>query len=72
MVADLEVGDIIGVCDNDENYREYTIYWADIVSDPGYDSQGQYIKDQILDQSGEEITLQTCLDDYYNYLYFAR
>lgn len=72
VVLSLQIGDQIKVVDRDGNSKVYTVYAASKVNDNGVDPDGTERWEGILSQQGESISLQTCIDDFWNYMVEAR
>lgn len=68
----LNVGDTITIWDRNGQRRDYTVYETLDVNDDAYDRQGNVQWDSILHQPGESISLQACIDDYWNRMVLAR
>lgn len=68
----LGIGSRITVVDRSGNARTYTVYALYDVNDAGNDRNGNALWGSILGQTGESISLQTCIDDYWNRMVLAR
>ena len=71
VLFSLSVGSKVTVMDRNGHTREYTIYKILTVNDQAIGTDGQVHWDDILNQPGESISLQTCIDDNWNEMYLA-
>lgn len=72
FLMEINIGDTICVTDSNGASRNYTVYQTMEVNDDAYDRSGNYQWDSIINQSGESISLQTCIDSYWNLMILAR
>lgn len=68
----LGIGSQVTVVDRNGNSRTYTVYALYDVNDAGNDRNGNAVWGSILGQTGESISLQTCIDDYWNRMVLAK
>lgn len=72
FVVNIQVGNTLTLIDRDGLKRQYTVYAVMEVNDDALDRNGVTQWDSIIDQPGESISLQTCIDDYWNKMILAR
>ncbi|GGI66308.1 sortase domain-bontaining protein [Enterococcus alcedinis] len=68
----LKKGSIIKVVDSDGKTRNYKVYSILTVNDNVYGKNGKDYWSTIFNQKGEAISLQTCINDYWNLIVLAK
>lgn len=68
----LKKGSTIKVVDSDGKTRNYKVYSILTVNDNVYGKNGKDYWSTIFNQKGESISLQTCINDYWNLIVLAK
>lgn len=71
-LLNVQIGTILSLTDGNGHRADYMVYDIMEVNDEAYDRQGVEQWDSILNQPGEAISLQTCLDEQWNLMILAR